>query len=113
MDCAHLKPLETPDGRYLVVRGRLWRTANPGLPAEVRAELVSDLMAARRAVKVAIAKHDTELLAAARLAVNAAKISLGERGPVWWTDGTKDFNRYLVKNTPYAEWHAGLEPPGD
>ena len=113
MDWAHLKRLETPDGRYLVVRGRLWRTANPGLPAEVRAALVSDLMDARRAVKDAIGKHDTELLAAARLAVNAAKISLGERGPVWWTDGTKDFNRYLVKNTPYAEWHGGLEVPGD
>jgi len=26
------KPLRTPDGRYIVVRGRLWRSANPTLP---------------------------------------------------------------------------------
>ncbi|MCW0422080.1 hypothetical protein NB713_000023 [Xanthomonas sacchari] len=36
--------------------------------------------------------------------MNAAKVGLGERGPVWWTDGSKDFNRHLVRNTPYAEW---------
>jgi len=33
---------------------------------------------------------------------------LGERGPVWWADGTPDYNRHLAKNTPYAEWYAGL-----
>ena len=49
--------------------------------------------------------NDQERLAAARASVNAAKIALGERGPPWWTDGAKDFNRYLVKNTPYAEWY--------
>jgi hypothetical protein len=38
----------TPDGRYLVVRGRLWRRSNPGLPEGERARLVSELMAARR-----------------------------------------------------------------
>lgn len=35
--------------------------------------------------------------------VNAAKIALGERGPVWWEDGARDFNRHLVKNTPYRD----------
>lgn len=30
------------------------------------------------------------------------------RGPVWWTDGAQDFNRHLVKNTPYAEWYESL-----
>jgi hypothetical protein len=30
---------------------------------------------------------------------------LGQRGAVWRTDGTRDFNHYLVKNTPYAVWH--------
>ena len=35
-----------------------------------------------------------------------AKLALGERGPVWWTDGTPDWNRRLVRNTPYADWWA-------
>lgn len=67
-------------------------------------------MNARREVKAALRAKDTERLAAARAAVDAAKLGLGERGPVWWTDGAKDFNRYLVKNTPYADWYrAGLQ----
>ena len=103
--------LVTPDGRYLIVRGRLWRSTNPSLPVDVRTALVSDLMDARREVKAATRQQDADRLAAARIAVNSAKIALGERGPVWWTDGTKDFNRYLAKNTPYAEWYAGLNAP--
>jgi hypothetical protein len=43
----------TPDGRYFVVRGRLWRRANPALAAEQRQHLVKALMAARRAVAAA------------------------------------------------------------
>jgi hypothetical protein len=108
-----LKPVTTPDSRYLVVRGRLWRAANPGLSPDLRAALVSDLMDARREVKAAGRARDPERLAAARSAVNAAKIALGERGPVWWTDGTKDFHRYLVKNTPYAAWYAEIESLGE
>lgn len=104
-----MNPPTTPDGRYLVVRGRLWRATNPHLSVEVRAALVSELMDARRAVKSAMRNQDAEGLAAARAAVNTAKISLGERGPVWWTDGAKDFNRYLAKNTPYREWYADLD----
>jgi phage/plasmid primase-like uncharacterized protein len=61
-------------------------------------------MAARREVKAAMAAKDQDRLASAHRAVNAAKIALGERGPVWWDDGAKDFNRHLVKNTPYREW---------
>jgi hypothetical protein len=45
---------------------------------------------------------------AARLAADAAKRALGERGEVWWTDGAKDWNRYMVRNTPYAQWYEGL-----
>ncbi|PKV14520.1 hypothetical protein [Xanthomonas prunicola] len=103
-------PITTPDGRYLIVRGRLWRTSNPQMSEEARATLVSALMDARRMVKAA--RHDdaVQRLLAARRAVDAAKVALGERGPVWWSDGAKDFNRHLVKNTPYAEWFAALEP---
>lgn len=102
-------PRLTPDGRYLIVRGRLWRAANPHLPAAERDALVQQLMHARRAVKNALHAGDAIRLREARAAVDAAKIALGERGPVWWTDGAKDFNRHLVKNTPYAGWYAGVE----
>jgi len=94
----------TPDGRYLIVRGRLWRAANPNLSPTRKADLVHDLMTARRAVKAAMKATDADRLAVARTAVHAAKVALGERGPVWWADGTSDFNRHLVKNTPYAAW---------
>ena len=100
----------TPDGRYLVVRGRLWRTSNPGLDPGERSRLVHELMDARRAVAEARRTGDADRLRAARVAVNAAKVALGERGPVWWTDGTPDYNRRLVKNSPYADWYAALSP---
>jgi hypothetical protein len=98
----------TPDGRYLIVRGRLWRAANPHLPLEAKEASVKQLMQARRAVKRALQTQDADSLRQARKAVDAAKVALGERGPVWWTDGAKDYNRYLVKNTPYAPWYASL-----
>jgi hypothetical protein len=99
-----MNSLITPDGRYLIVRGRLWRTTNPGLDEQERERLVHELMDARRAVKAAKANHDEKELAAARRCVDSAKRGLGERGPVWWADGAEDFNRHLVKNTPYAGW---------
>jgi hypothetical protein len=102
----------TPDGRYMVVRGRLWRVANPNLPPEEREALVRALMAARRQVKAALAADDARALAAARRSVDAAKVSLGERGSVWWHDGAKDYNRHLVKNTPYRQWYAQLVQAG-
>ena len=94
----------TPDGRYFVVRGRLWRRSNPSLPEERRAALVSELMAARRAVGVALRAEDKARLTEARAQVDRAKVALGERGPVWWQDGSPDLNRHLVVNTPYAGW---------
>lgn len=100
----------TEDGRYIVVRGRLWRAANPALSDEVRAELTSLLMTARRAVASALRAGDDAALKGARAAVHTAKVKLGERGPVWWDDGAPDYNRHLVKNTPYAVWYAGLAP---
>jgi hypothetical protein len=92
----------TPDNRYFVVRGRLWRRSNPKLDPKNREALVQELMAARREVRRA--KGDQAALARARARVDAAKRALGERGPVWWSDGSPDYNRHLVKNTPYAEW---------
>ena len=101
----------TPDGRYMVVRGRLWRVANPRLSPDARDALVRELMGARREVKAALAAGDRERLARARRSVDTAKVALGERGPVWWQDGARDFNRHLVKNTPYREWYDQLTGP--
>jgi len=105
-------PPVTPDGRYIVVRGRLWRRADPALPEGERTALVARLMDARRAVGVALRAGDAAALAAARAAVDAAKVALGERGPVWWDDGSGDLNRRLARNTPYADWFAALPPAG-
>jgi hypothetical protein len=86
------------------VRGRLWRRANPDLPVEQRERLVHELMNARRAVKAALKSGDPAELTLARKAVDVAKIALGERGPVWWSDGAPDLNRHKVKDSPYAKW---------
>jgi hypothetical protein len=98
----------TPDGRYFVVRSRLWRMANSGLEEAQRADLVSRLMAARRAVRDAKKAADRDAEAAAHRDVDDFKRALGERGPVWWDDGSPDLNRHMVKNTPYADWFAKL-----
>lgn len=98
----------TPDGRYFVVRGRLWRMSDPSLGPERRGELVSQLMAARRAVGIARRNEDKVARDEAHQAVDEAKRALGERGPVWWDDGAPDLNRHMAHTTPYAEWFDGL-----
>lgn len=101
-------PLMTPDDRYIVVRGRLWRSSNPNLSDEIRQRLVEELMHARRSVRGLKKQGDLAALAEARQRVDDAKRDLGERGPVCWTDGATDYNRHLVKNTPYAVWYEAL-----
>lgn len=54
-------PLLTPDQRYIVVRGRLWRAAGERAGED-----------------------------AAHRAVEEAKVALAERGPVWWADGAPE-----------------------
>lgn len=103
-------PPTTPDGRYFVVRGRLWRKANPHLPANVREALVRQLMEARRALRGPRSGAERR---EAREQVDRVKQSLGERGPVWWTDGAPNFNRKLAKNTPYVDWFSQLPQGGD
>jgi hypothetical protein len=97
----HTDYTPTPDRRYFVVRGRLWRLSNPGLNPEVHGRLVQELMAARRAVRNA---SESKERLAARVRVDAAKKALGERGGVWWDDGAPDYNRCAARSTPYAEW---------
>jgi hypothetical protein len=102
-------PPVTPDGRYFVVRGRLWRCSDPAIPAEQRECLVRELMQARRAKGLAMRAGDPLQREEARSAVDAAKHALGERGQAWWTDGAPDYNRHLAKNTPYADWFSTLK----
>lgn len=105
-------PPVTPDGRYIVVRGRLWRRCNPHLAEAERKRLVAELMTARRAVGAARKAGDRDAQDAAHAAVDKAKLALGERGPVWWTDGSPDLNRHMARTTAYADWFAKL-PPAD
>ncbi|TBU99842.1 hypothetical protein [Stutzerimonas kirkiae] len=98
----------TPDGRYFVVKERLWRCSDPALSEERRQRLVNELMQARREVKQAKANDDAAALKVARARVDASKIALGERGAPWWNDGSPDYNRQRVTRTPYAEWFLAL-----
>ncbi|TCR00537.1 hypothetical protein [Neorhizobium sp. JUb45] len=97
---------DTPESTYFVVRGRLWRKSNPALDEQTRQRLVKDLMSAMRDVRAAKGNHAAQT--DARRRVDDAKLALGERCPVWWNDGEPDFNRHLVKNSPYAMWFALL-----
>ena len=106
---SNLDGLHTPDHRYIVVRGRLWRATNPYLPDAERAVLTKQLMAARRGVAAALRAGDHEAERRARRRVDRAKRSLGERGAVWWTDDSPDVNRRLVRNSPYREWYERAE----
>ncbi len=98
----------TPDGRYFVVRGRLWRCSNPALSAEQKQYWTTRLMSARRAKGTAMRSGNREAREAARQEVEVAKIALGERGEPWWIDGTPDWNRRMANNTPYATWFRSL-----
>ncbi len=92
-----------------MVRGRLWRAANPALSEDERQSHVNALMDARRAVAAAKRADDPAAEKQARARVHEAKVALGERGPVWWDDGAPDLNRKMVRNTPYADWWATRE----
>lgn len=108
----------TPDGHFFVSKRRLWRCTDPSLDDSARRAAVKALMQARRAVRDA---KSEEAVKAARVRVDEAKRRLGERGPVWWTDGTPDEGGKHPKNSVYAEWWAGLsseergkgDPPED
>jgi hypothetical protein len=64
------EPERTADGRHIVVDGHRWRASDPGIPDALRAELVAELMAARRAQQ--------------RGRVQDAKVAMGERGESGW-----------------------------
>jgi hypothetical protein len=78
----------TADGHFLVVDGRRWRASDPRIPEPLRAELVGELMAARRAVRDG--RGNDAAVARARGRVQDAKVALGERGEAWWEPPTED-----------------------
>ena len=89
---------KTEDGHFVVISGRRWRATDPAIPEDVAAALRRELMAARRAVGVALRAGQDP--APARVRVQAAKVALGERGqPPWW-EQTPEERR--------ARWEAGL-----
>ena len=91
----------TDDGRYVVVDGRRWRTADPALPDDVRTRLLHHLGVARSAVRTAAG--DDDAVAVARQRVQLAKTGLGERGTAWW-DQDDDARR--------ARWETALRELG-
>ena len=101
---ARSKPeyLHTPDGRYFIVRGRLWRLANPLLSDRARRYWIKELMRARRQIRDSWGQQDVVQLARQR--VSKAKHKLGERNPPWWAGNDPDYNRKKVENSPYASW---------
>ncbi len=72
----------TPDGHHIVVNGRKWRATDLSIPENLRAELVSELMRARREV----GRRGDE----ARPCVQDAKVALGERGEPWWEEASDE-----------------------
>lgn len=67
------------DAHHFVVNGRRWRKTEPDMPEKLRAELVKELMAARRV-------RD-------RARVQDAKVALGERGEKWWEEVSVEARR--------------------
>ncbi len=80
-------PDTADDGHHFVVDGRRWRCTDPSIPDNLKAELVAELMSARRAVGAA--KGDAAATASARVRVQDAKVALGERGEPWWDPPTE------------------------
>lgn len=72
----------TPDGHHIVVNGRKWRATDVQIPENLRAELVKELMRARREVQT---RGDD-----VRPCVHDAKVALGERGEPWWEQASDD-----------------------
>lgn len=83
--------------------------SNSDLGEDERASLLPDLMAVRRDVGAGLKAQDRDAVRDVRRRVDAAKRDLGERGPVWWTDGAPDLNQQLARNTSYASWSDGLK----
>ncbi|ANS78127.1 hypothetical protein SGUI_0731 [Serinicoccus hydrothermalis] len=81
----------TDDVRWLVVDGRRWRRADPEIPEEAAARLLSHLGRGRSAVRAH--RRRGEDPAPARRRVDLAKHGLGERGDPWWEQTPQERRR--------------------
>lgn len=104
----HMHPV-TPDGRYFLALGRLWRRSNPNLPDDERVRLTFELIAARSDAMHARRDGNADLERDAMQRVDAAKVALGQRGAPWWDDGAPDYARAEPVQTPYADWLQRLD----
>jgi hypothetical protein len=84
----------TPDGHHIVVDGRRWRATDTSIPEALRAELVTELMRARRLVR----SRGDEV----RPFVHDAKVALGERGEPWWEEPSEEGRRERLAATVRA-----------
>jgi hypothetical protein len=84
----------TEDGHHIVVDGRRWRATDTSIPEPLRAELVKELMRARRLVRT---RGDD-----VRPFVQDAKVALGERGEPWWEEPTESGRRERLAATVRA-----------
>ena len=85
----------------MVIAGRRWRAADPSIPESLHAELVSELMTARREVRT-----NPSL---ARPRVNDAKVALGERGDPWWKPTPEGRRARLAATIRALLWHRASE----
>lgn len=102
------QPERTPDGRYIVVKGRRWRATDPEIPEDVAAVLRRHLMAARRGVAASHRNQDPAAEKLARSRVHTAKVALGERGTPWWEQSLAERRRRWEDGA--AELDAAGEP---
>ena len=87
---------------HVVIDGRKWRATDPAVPDRFRAELVDELMAARRAVGAARRSEAATAEAGARRRVHDAKVALGERGHPWWEPTTVEQRAPRIRSTVLA-----------
>lgn len=79
----------TPDGHYIIVKGRKWRATDPAIPEAEFEELKHFLALGRSGSRKSKTKSEDDIKAA-REYTGLAKLGLGERGqPVWWEDSTE------------------------
>lgn len=96
-------PEPTPDGHYVLIKGRRWRATDPLIPDEAGATLRSELMDARRAVGAALRAEDEDAERRARGRVQAAKVALGERGTPWWEQSEDERRARWERRLPQSD----------
>lgn len=91
----------TPDNRYFVVRGRLWRMA---IPCSTRTKKPSSFVVSCEHAAPSVMRRSLQIATPKSRCITRSMTSsaLRERGEVWWNDGAPDLNRHMVKNTREA-----------